>query len=85
MRVWVVSTDEDRADLEAVLKRVPVSLPVLLDSREVWFKRFGLSSVPTAVVLGVDGQVLAVVQEPAGRATYEGAIEAALQGTHAIE
>ena len=79
VRVWVVSTDEDRADLEAVLKRVPVVLPVLLDAREAWFKHFGLAAVPTAVILGRDGKVAAIVNEPAGEATYEDAIESALK------
>ena len=81
VRVWVVSIDEDRADLEAVLKRVPVALPVLMDSREVWFKHFGLSAVPTAVVLGRDGRVVAVVNEPPGSERYEDAIEAVLRRT----
>ncbi len=79
VRVWVVSTDEDRADLEAVLKRVPVSLPVVLDSAEAWFKHFKLASVPTAILIDPAGQVVATVNEPPGKASYEDAIDAALQ------
>lgn len=81
VRVWVVSIDAERADLEAVLKRIPISLPVLLDRRETWFNHFKLAAVPTAVVLGRDGKLVAFVNEPPGAMGYDDAIEAVLRRT----
>lgn len=79
VRIWVVSIDAERADLEAVLKRIPITLPVLLDRRETWFKHFKLAAVPTAVVLGRDGKLVAFVNDPPGAMRYDDAIEAVLR------
>lgn len=56
--VIVVSQDEEFADIEGLVARRGITAPVLRDADERWWRAFGCSVMPTAVVIGGDGRLV---------------------------
>ncbi|WP_162932670.1 TlpA family protein disulfide reductase [Solimonas sp. K1W22B-7] len=52
-----VNIDQDRADADRALKRLPVTFPVVYDPSGSWPERFELPTMPTGYLIGRDGIV----------------------------
>ena len=57
--VLAVSTGEQRADVEAFLKKTPVPYPVLLGSESKIADSYHVGGFPTFVMIGRDGKIVA--------------------------
>lgn len=56
-QVWGVNVDADRADAEALLKKIPVNFPVLFDGSSDISKLYGVEAMPSSVFIDRDGNV----------------------------
>ncbi len=73
-----VSIGDTKAAIEAYLKNVKVSYPVLIDERGVSKRLYSISGVPTTYVLDRDGVVKFVLQGPYRRNVKEGMVKSLL-------
>lgn len=53
--VLAVSVDEDTADADAFLDKVPVSFPILYDTESRVSEMYGVDAMPTTVMIDRDG------------------------------
>lgn len=61
LAVYAVSFDEDRSTLDAFLREVPITFPVLWDKGGgTLAERLGVTRLPTTVLVGRDGVIRAV-------------------------
>ena len=80
--VLAVSVDEDRAAMEAFLKKTPSKFAVVRDGKGRLAEAAGVEKMPTSFILGADGRVIAQHSGFEGEATrkaYLAEIEAALK------
>ena len=55
-----VNLDQERSDAEDFLSRIPAEFPVAFDPTGDAPTRYGVKGMPTSVLVGADGKVLAV-------------------------
>ena len=60
--ILAIDEDEERAKLDAYLKLKPVSFPILVDDGGGLSNRFGVTALPTSVLVGGDGRIRAVME-----------------------
>lgn len=58
--VLMISQDEERADMDAVVARHNIPFPVVMDGEGLWFDAFSLRFVPSLVVLDKRGQIAGI-------------------------
>jgi len=61
LRIVLISEDEDRPDIVDFVARLGVKLPVAMDPGERWYKAFGVTALPTAVLVDRAGRVRHVI------------------------
>jgi len=59
--ILAVNSGESKQDVEKFLDRVPVTLPILLDSDSKVMDRWKVLALPTSYIVNVDGSVVARV------------------------
>jgi len=60
--ILAVDENDERADLDAYLKKQPLSFPVLLDPNGALAKQLGIRAYPTTILVGPNGKVLETVE-----------------------
>ncbi|MES2889826.1 MAG: TlpA disulfide reductase family protein [Pseudomonadota bacterium] len=80
LQIVAVNVDARREDANAFLKDAPAQFAVAFDPKGEAAKRFAIKGMPTAVLIGKDGNVLSVHQgfRDQDRATLEAQLVAAL-------
>lgn len=75
-----ISVDEKKSAMEGFLKKARPSFPIVRDAKGRLAESIALDTVPTSILLGKDGKVLAVHQgfDETSRKTLEKEIHAAL-------
>lgn len=55
-----VNLDQERADADAFLQKIPAEFPIAFDPSGDAPTRYGVKGMPTSVLVGTDGKVIAV-------------------------
>lgn len=56
LKIVAVTVDESKADVDAFLKKNPVSFEIVHDPEGKWAAEFGLVGMPTSFIIGRDGK-----------------------------
>jgi thiol-disulfide isomerase/thioredoxin len=56
-KVIGITIDEDQSEADAMLKKIPVSFPVLYDSTSSISKMFDVDAMPTSILVDRDGKM----------------------------
>ena len=85
LRVVAVNLDAKRADADRFLTEVPAEFALAFDAKGESAKRVGVKGMPTSVLIGADGKVVAVHQgfREQDRAELEAMFVAALNASGA--
>jgi cytochrome c biogenesis protein CcmG, thiol:disulfide interchange protein DsbE len=80
LQVLGVNLDAQRVDAQAFLQQVPARFPVAFDPAGAGARAFGVRAMPTSVLIGMDGRIVAVHRgfHPDQRDRLEASILAAL-------
>lgn len=80
LQIVAMNVDAKREDANAFLKEAPAQFAVAFDPKGDAAKRFGIKGMPTAVLIGKDGNVLSVHQgfRDQDKATLEAQLVTAL-------
>lgn len=80
LQIVAVNVDQDRAEAEAFLRKLPAGFTVAFDSSGDTPRRWGVRAMPTSVLIGADGRVIAQHAgfRPADEAELEARIVEAL-------
>ncbi len=60
LAIVAVNLDQERADADAFLQKIPAEFPIAFDPSGDAPTRYGVKGMPTSVLVGSDGRVLAV-------------------------
>lgn len=58
--VWAVNAGEQKAKIEAFLKKNNYTFTVPMDSKTTTLKAYGIEGIPTQIVVGKDGKIVHV-------------------------
>jgi len=73
--IIAINVDEERADMEAFLKKNPASFIILRDARQKLVESLGVGTMPTSFLLDADGKVRFIHSGFRGEATKKKYIE----------
>lgn len=71
LEVLAVNAGQDKATIEAFIKRIGVTYPVLLDEKSAVAKQYGVVGLPTTYFVDAKGIVRAKIVGEADEATFE--------------
>jgi thiol-disulfide isomerase/thioredoxin len=73
--IIAINVDEEKADMEAFLKKNPASFIILRDARQKLVESLGVGTMPTSFLLDADGKVRFIHSGFRGEATKKKYIE----------
>lgn len=71
LEVIAVNAGQDKASVEAFIKKIGVTYPVLLDETAAISRQYGVVALPTTYFVGRDGKIRTKVLGEADEATFE--------------